>query len=183
MRMASPGVLAATAIAIMVAAPLPAAALELPQRKPGLWDLKVEAEGGAMPVTSVQQCVDAESDAQLQAMGTAMTAQMCPGQQMTRDGDTITVTSACTIDGREVRVNSIITGDFQSAYTMKVAFEGDGLQPGTPRNMTVTSTWTGACKAGQKPGDVIMGSLIMNVREMRRMMEGAKDTLKGGAKK
>jgi len=182
MRMASPGVLAATAIAIMVAAPLPAAALELPQRKAGLWDMKMESEGGAMPVTSVQQCVDAESDAQLQAMATSMSAQMCPGQEMTRDGDTITIASACTIQGRSIKTNSVITGDFQSVYTMKIAFEGD-LQPGVPRSMTVTSTWTGACKAGQKPGDVIMGSLIMNVREMRRMMEGAKDTLKGGAKK
>jgi len=163
-------------------APLPAAALELPPRKPGLWDMKMDAQGGAMPVTSVQQCVDAESDAQLQTMATSMSAQMCPGQEMTRDGDTITITSACTIQGRSIRTNSVITGDFQSAYTMQIAFEGE-LQPGVPRTMTVTSTWAGACKAGQQPGDIIMGNITMNVREMRRMMEGASEALKGGAKK
>jgi hypothetical protein len=65
-----------------------------------------------------------------------------------------------------------ITGDFNSAYTIKskahtqggpAAIQGD-------HEMTVEAKWVGACKADQKPGDIIMpGGLKMNIHDLDKL--------------
>ena len=40
----------------------PALALDMPARKPGLWELKMTMEGGRMPPRTFQHCIDAVTD-------------------------------------------------------------------------------------------------------------------------
>src|SRR5829696_560504 len=56
------------------------------------------------------------------------------------------------------QVKAEITGDFNSAYTVKSSSHSEGGMGGAPRDSTTTieAKWLGACKADQKPGDIMM---------------------------
>ena len=72
--------------------------------------------------------------------------------------------------------HAVVTGSFDSAYTMKVASTRSGgppmpgVAPGAETHMTIEAKWLGACAAGQKPGDVVMSNgMTMNVLDMQKM--------------
>jgi hypothetical protein len=61
----------------------------------------------------------------------------------------------------------VITGSFDSGYTMTITTEGDGIA--AERNITIAAKWLGPCAAGQKPGDMIMqNGMKMNLVDMQK---------------
>jgi hypothetical protein len=153
----------------------PALALDLPTRKAGLWDIKMTMEGRSMPPMGVQQCVDAATDKQMNSIGGNMRQEQCSKQDMQKVGSTIVVDSVCKVGQATVTTHAVITGDFNSAYTVKVTSKRDGaVGPGMPAegstNMTIEAKWLSACKADQKPGDMIMANgQKINIRDMPNM--------------
>jgi hypothetical protein len=152
----------------------PATALDMPPRKAGLWDMKMTMEGSGMPSHSSQHCIDAETDKMMGAMGGQMGKDMCSKQDIQRKGSTMTIDAVCKIGSTTTTSRTVITGSFDSAYTMKVTSKMDGAPAGSPAtaggqtNMTIEAKWLGACKADQKPGDMMMGpGLKMNIRDMQ----------------
>ena len=68
--------------------------------------------------------------------------------------------------------HSEITGDFNSAYTVKVTSHSQGGPAAVPRNSTtiIEAKWLGACKPDQKPGDIMMpGGIKMNIKDMEKL--------------
>jgi len=164
------------AFALIVAAP--AAAADLPARKPGLWELKMAFEGGNLPAQTAEHCIDAETDKLMSATGGSVVQEMCSKPDIQKTGDTITVDSTCKIGPFSTSSHAVITGDFNSAYTVKVVSKQEGPAiPGMPpeRTMTIDAKWAGACKADQKPGDMIMAGRKLNVRDLQNLpkMPGA----------
>ncbi len=54
-----------------------------------------------------------------------------------------------------------------------MADTGAGMDATT--NMTIEAKWLGACKAGQRPGDIMMGNgMKMNIRDMQTMQSAPK---------
>jgi hypothetical protein len=167
--------------ATIVLGAAPAAALDLPSRKPGLWEIKMTLEGRNLPPQASQHCIDAETDQLMSAVGNAR-KDMCSKQDVQKIGDTIVVDSVCKIGTGTITSHGVVSGDFNSAYTVKVTsqHEGGPAVPGRPANgttgMTLEAKWTGACKADQKPGDMIMaGGRKVNVRDLQKLqgMTGA----------
>lgn len=164
----------ALTLALVVICVVPAAALDLPARKPGLWELKTIAEGQGTPSQVIKQCVDAATDAQMQSFGASMSAKMCE-QEVRRDGGSIITDAVCRMGPITMRTHSVTTGDFNSAYTVKTTSkqEGGPAMPGMggERTVTIEARWTGACQAGQRPGDVIMANgMKMNINDMKKFM-------------
>ena len=65
-----------------------------------------------------------------------------------------------------------ISGDFNSAYTVKSTSQTDRAPAGMPRDTTTTieAKWLGACKPDQKPGDIVMpGGIKMNIKDMEKL--------------
>jgi hypothetical protein len=152
-----------TALFILVLGVTAAAAAEFPSRKAGLWILSVKSPGGRD--VSMQECVDAKTDAALQSMSGGVAQRACSKRDIQRSGDTTTIDSVCTIAGRTRTARAVITGSFDSSYTMVITSQGDGTPPSTT---TMTAKWAGPCAAGQKPGDVIMANgFKMNILDMR----------------
>ncbi len=152
------------ALFILVLGVTAAAAAEFPARKAGLWILSVKSPAGR--TVSMQECVDAKTDAALQSMSGGMAQRACSKRDIQRSGNTITIDSVCTIAGRTRTARAVITGSFDSAYTMVITSQGEGAPP---TSTTMTAKWTGPCAAGQKPGDVIMGNgFKMNIFEMQK---------------
>jgi hypothetical protein len=150
-----------------------ASAAEMPTRKAGLWDMKMSFEGRAAMTQSMQHCVDAATDKLMNSNFGGMTKEACSKQDVKTVGNTITMDSVCKFGEATTTSHATITGSFDSAYTVKVTSTRQGgpaipgMAPGQASNMTIEAKWLGACKAGQKPGDIIMpNGFKMNVLNM-----------------
>ena len=143
----------AAVLAIGFASNGPAAAVELPKRKAGLWEVKTT--GGPIGAQTIQQCVDAKTD---DLMGQKANAdQECTEPVVSRKGNRYSVQVTCKSEG----VTSRVDGSF--VMTQDTAYTGDMKMTFTPpqagmsnMDMKMDGKWLGACKAGMKPGDVVM---------------------------
>jgi hypothetical protein len=155
------------------------AADELPARKPGLWDMKMVFEGRNLPPQAMQHCTDAATDKQMTANFGNVTHEACTKRDMQKAGDTITVDSVCKFGGMTITSHAVVTGSFDSAYTVKVTSKRDGgpaMPPGVTggaggeTSMMIEAKWLGPCTGDQKPGDMIApGGMKMNIRDMPTM--------------
>jgi hypothetical protein len=167
----------AGALLLAVATPALAQDVDFPSRKPGQWEIKIVPEAGSpMPATTIQTCIDAASDKAMMQAGLSMSKKMCSQQDMKLDGDTFTIDSACTIGPMKTTSHVVMSGDFQSAYTVKVTGTATGGMAAAPHNTNLTqeARWVGAeCTGGMKGGDMLMpGGMKMNVTDMMKAMGG-----------
>jgi hypothetical protein len=152
-----------------------AAALDLPARKAGLWELQMNFENRNLPSQTMQHCIDADTDKLMNSMGGAMRSDMCSKQDVQKVGSTIVVDSVCKVGPATTTSHAVVSGDFSSAYTVKVSSKREGAAaPGMPASgesaMTIAAKWLGACKADQRPGDIIMaGGRKFNIRDMQNL--------------
>lgn len=167
MRTPSTRVTALTLCAVMVALPALAGPVEMPDRKPGLWEIKVNA-GAQMPAMTMQQCTDATTDKDMSSTFGPMAKEMCSKQDMQKTATGLVIDSTCTVSGVTSTSHTEIVGDFNSAYTVKVSTKGDGKIPDSVT--TMEAKWMGPCKADQKAGDIVMpGGMKMNIKDMQAM--------------
>lgn len=145
-------------------------AADAPARKPGLWEVKTAIEGQGRPVT-VQQCIDAATDQMLQSSAGPFAAPLCTGREVTKSDIGMTIDTHCSFNGKPANAHAVVSGSFDSAYTMTVTAEG-GVLP--PVKMTIEGKWLSACIAGQQPGDVIMANGVkVNIPELQKRALGA----------
>jgi hypothetical protein len=146
----------------------PARAAELPSRKPGLWEVKMSIEGRNAPPQVIRQCIDAATDQMMQSNAGPYAAAACPKRDVQSSPDSITIDSGCTIDGKPATAHAVITGSFDSAYTMTVTSQS-GDSAASKMVMTLDAKWLGACAADQKPGDMIFSNgRTVNIVEMQK---------------
>jgi len=154
-----------------------ALAADLPSRKPGLWEIKTTIEGRNPPTQVVKQCIDAATDQMTLSIAGPFSPTVCPKREVKSSGDSITVDSSCTIGKSTANAHAVITGSFESAYTMTVKSEGPGL-PGGAMMMTVAGNRLGDCTPEQKPGDIIFGNgRTVNILEAQKHVVSPNDPL------
>lgn len=154
-----------------------ASADDAPLRKPGLWEIKTSIDDRGRSVT-VQQCIDAATDQMLQSSAGPFAAQACTGREVKKSDGGITIDSKCSFNGKPASAHAVVTGSFDTAYTMAVTAEGVDL-PAT--KMTMDGKWLGACAAGQQPGDVIMaGGVKVNIPELQKRTLGPDNSMPFG---
>jgi Protein of unknown function (DUF3617) len=154
------------AVVLTVAGAVPALAADLPHRKPGLWEIKIAKAGSAGATTKL--CTDAETDDVTMMAAGPLAREACPKIDTQQSGDTMTIDAACTVAGKTATAHTVITGSFDSAYTLTTTAQGEAL-PGGGMAVTVDARWLGPCEADQKPGDMILGNGIkLNILELRK---------------
>ena len=157
---------------LLVGGMLPAAAAELPSRKPGLWEIKMVSEGRNIPASTVQQCVDADTDKLMMSNFGNTAAQACSRRDIQIAGTTITVDSVCAFGQTTITSHAVIAGSFDSTYTVQVTSKREGgpalpgAAPGGETRMSLQGTWLGPCAADQRPGDMIMNGRKINIRDL-----------------
>lgn len=161
-----------------------AVAQEIPTRRAGLWEVTITHDGRNTPPQTMQQCTDAETDKLMNAFGGELSADMCSKQEIKKVGATLVISATCQIGPMKSTSQSVVSGDFSSNYTVKVTSKIEGLpasaQEAAGGTTTIQARWVSACKPDQRPGDIMMGNgQTMNIRDLRKMMDGAK----GGAPK
>lgn len=159
----------------------PAWALDLPPRKAGLWELKMEFEGRNLPAQVMRQCVDRETDKLMNMNFGGSNEQACSKQDMSRDGNSIVIDSVCKFGAVTTTSHAVMTGSFDSAYSVRVTSTRSGgpalpgVAPGAETHMSIAAKWLGPCATGQKPGDVIMANgMTMNVLELQKLRPPAR---------
>ena len=166
----------AVSVLVLAACASSAAAQEIPTRRAGLWEVTINHDGRNTPPQTMQQCTDAETDKLMNAFGGALSADMCSKQEVKKVGATLVISATCQIGPMKSTSQSVVSGDFTSNYTVKVTSKIEGLPAGAQDaaggTTTIQARWVGACKAGQRPGDITMANgQTMNIRDLRKMMD------------
>jgi hypothetical protein len=145
-----------------------ASAADMPKRKPGLWEITMQMDG--MPnMGAIQQCIDASTDNLLQQQAGKQKPD-CSVIDVKPSGNRVVLHTVCKVEGSTATTDGVFEGAFDSNYkgTMKTRF-APPLQGMSESNTTQQARWIGPCKAGQKPGDVIMPNMGgFNVNEMMK---------------
>jgi len=146
-------------LALILAAGL-AQAQDVPKRKSGLWELKVQSfrkEG----VRTMQACVDQKADKPLRQLVELRRNESCKTVTLRREGDKQLIDAQCKLGGSQTtaKTHGVITGSFDSAYKIETSSTFDqpvhGKSEGTA---AIDARWTGPCQSDQKPGDVILAN-------------------------
>jgi hypothetical protein len=157
---------------LTLAAAPDARAVEIPVRKAGLWELKMVKAGSPLPEMTMQHCTDETSDKAMTDAASPMSKEMCSKNDLQKTATGYVSDSVCKVAGMSITSHSETTGDFNSAYTVKSVSHSGGGPSGAPRDTTTTieAKWLGACKADQKPGDIVMpGGFKMNVKDAQKL--------------
>jgi len=156
----------AAALALLCATP--ALADEVLSRKPGAWEVKTAIENSNAPARSIKQCIDAETDQMLQSSAGPFNPAACERRNVQSAAGTTTIDFACTVAGKPATAHSVITGSFDSAYTMTVTAESPEFSGGM-MVMTMDGKWLGACPADQRPGDIVLSNGVkVNVPDLQK---------------
>lgn len=93
----------------------------LPERKAGLWELKTAMDEGNGPRDQTMKlCVDAQMEKNTVRASIADHKANCSAYNVKADAGTTVVDSDCLYNGRKVISTTNMSGDFQSAFTIKI---------------------------------------------------------------
>ena len=149
---------------------LEARAVEMPLRKAGLWEMKMFRTGSPMPEMTMQHCTDESTDKSMTSGLTPAVNEICSKHEVQKTATGYASDSVCNMAGVSLTSHSDVTGDFNSAYTVKSTSHTE--RSGVARDTTtaIEAKWLGACKPDQKPGDIVMpGGVKMNVKDMEKL--------------
>ena len=157
-------------LVLLSATPALADQVQLPLRKAGLWEIKMQHEGTKLPDVAIEQCTSEAIDREFTSEFAPASKSACSKQYIQKTATGYVSDSVCTAGGATVTSHAETSGDFSSAYTVKVTSHSEGGRLGThDSKMTLNAKWTGACKADQKPGDIVMpGGLKMNLHDLQK---------------
>jgi hypothetical protein len=150
---------------------LDARAVELPVRKPGLWEMKMVRAGSPMPDMTMQHCTDETTDKAMSTAFSPMSKEVCSKNDIQKTATGYVTDSVCSVAGISMTSHSETTGDFNSAYTVKTSSHSEGGPAGLrDATMTIEAKWLGACKPDQKPGDIVMpGGFRLNIKDAEKL--------------
>lgn len=148
---------------------------DLPKRKPGLWEIKMTTSMGPGGPSVSQHCIDAKTDDLMQQRAQGMDKKACSKNSVRREGDKMIAESVCKFGETTATTKVVFSGDYSSQYRGDIHSTYSPPMMGTKESRsTLEAKWLGACKAGQKPGDVIMpgmpGGGKFNMDEMMKKM-------------
>ena len=155
-------ILSCTVVVLAAAMPLTVAAVDLPKRKSGLWEIATSQTGGP-PGPVAQMCIDEKLDdltKQLAAGGIT-----CSKQEVRREGDRYVSDSVCRIGESTATTRIVFSGNFNSTYNADIqATYSPPFMGMSEGRSTVSARWLGPCRAGQRPGDITMpGGTVINL--------------------
>jgi hypothetical protein len=139
--------------------------LGAPKRKSGWWEFAASATNRQnMCVTDATEAVVSAFDQITQA---PLLGYSCSKTDFKKDGSGWAFDVACdtgipaAIGGGVMTSKGTISGDIRTRYEVQMSV----AQAGVTRNGTVKAEWKGACPAGRKAGDLVIGSTVVNVLE------------------
>lgn len=157
------------AVVVLLAAATAAAAQDFPKLKPGLWQMTTTSarrDGHAPQPTSM--CLDDSVQQDMFRMSTGLMMGMCSKHDIKVAGSKLTAAATCDLGGTKMQSRAVMTLSGNTAYRTEAHATFDPPMMGTRESTTVTEgRHVGACKPGQRPGDMILpGGQAVNIRQL-----------------
>src|ERR1700722_13564673 len=99
---------------------------EMPLRKAGLWEMKIAKAGSVLPEMTMQHCTDETTDKEMSTAFLPMSKEVCSKRDVQKTATGYVSDSVCSVGGMSMTSHSDITGDFNSAFTVKSASHSEG---------------------------------------------------------
>ena len=156
-------------VVLFAAGAAAAASFDAPKRKSGLWEINI-LSGQAKGSHAMQQCIDEKTDDLMKKELGENQKPQCSKNEMRKEGDKIIAESVCKVQNSTATTRAVFTGRFDSAYKADIKSTYEPPMSGMKESSSVIEAkWLGPCKAGQKPGDIVMpGMPNINIDEMRK---------------
>jgi hypothetical protein len=146
-------------IALFVAATCSSAIVradQLPQRRPGLWEITRINVDANNPARTSKICIDAATETLLRDMGTSVAKSICSKAAVSVSGNAVSVDSVCQIDRSRLTNHTVITFTSDTTYHHVASTHFDPPLFGRADSTNeMDGRWLGPCTAGMRPGDVI----------------------------
>jgi Protein of unknown function (DUF3617) len=158
--------------ALLAALPVSGArADDMPLRKPGLWEMKIAKTGSVLPEMTMQHCTDETTDKQMSTAFSPVAKEACSRRDIAKTATGYVSDSVCSVGGVTMTSHADVTGDFNSAYTVKSTAHSDKGAGGVHDvTSTIEAKWLGPCKPDQKPGDIVMpGGFKLNIKDAEKL--------------
>jgi hypothetical protein len=164
----------AIAAAVLGAATAASAADEFPKLKAGLWQVNMTsgqppgAQPDGHPPRVSTMCLDDSVQREMYRMSTGMASGMCSKHEIKIDGNRVTTIANCDLGVAKMQSHAVMTLNGNTAYHTEARATFDPPLNGAKEQSTVIDgKYLGACKPGQKPGDMTLpGGQTINVRQM-----------------
>ena len=99
---------------------------DLPTRRPGLWEMKVNKVGSVIPEMTMQHCTDETTDKDMNNALSPMAKQICSKQAIKKTESGYTIDMVCNVAGIATTSHSDVAGDYNSAYTVTTQSHSEG---------------------------------------------------------
>jgi hypothetical protein len=144
---------------------------DLPTRKAGLWEMKVNKVGSVIPELTMQHCTDETTDKDMINTVSPLAKQICTKQEVKKTATGYATDAVCSVAGVSMASHSEISGDFNSAYSVTTVSHLDkGPQSLRETTTKIDAKYLGDCKPGQKPGDIVMpGGFKLNIKDAEKL--------------
>ena len=155
----------------------------LPARKAGLWEVTLRGDdlvptrpGQAAPrPQTVQQCTTPDTES-------TMLLSILPGQEDCHEikvqrrtksaGGGYDITTLCYVHGNRVDTQMELQGNLRAAYSGAYDVKYAQTPQHNKGRMLFEGRWLGACKPGQRPGDMVLpNGITVNVVDDKRRAE------------
>ncbi len=134
----------------------------LPLRKGGQWELKtvMDEGGGPRGEHALQICIDDAMEKSTAEASRREHEASCASYQLKSEGEKTVVESDCTFEMQAIQSRTEMSGDFKTAFTVKIESttvrSGGGQSVPVKRTITQTGRYVGtACQAGLAPGEAM----------------------------
>ena len=128
----------------------------LPARKSGLWEVTLRGDSpGPRQGQTVLQCTSTEAEAH-------MLMSIVPGQENCREARAVRraggydIRTVCQVHDNRIETRLELAGDLQSAYAGRFSVKYSQPPSHDPGPTVFEGRWLGACKPGQRPGDMVL---------------------------
>jgi hypothetical protein len=146
-----------------------AGAQDFPKLKPGLWSQMTTTVGRTkgQPQASTL-CLDDSTQQYVYRMSMGMMAGFCSKHDLKVAGNRVTIDAVCDLGVTRMQTRSVMTLTGDTAYHTEAHAVFDPPLKGTPRDSVtiIDGKHVGACKEGQKPGDMTLpNGQTTNIRQ------------------
>lgn len=132
-------------------------AQDVPKRKSGVWEITRTSTYTQDQPRRGQLCVDEASDDVLQQLAEGMRGEVCKTNKLSHDGDKLVVDATCTVRASTAQTHALISGKFDSAYTIESkSTYTPPLAGAATGHARLDAKWTGPCPPGLHPGETLL---------------------------
>ena len=158
---------------VLASAAASALAQDFPKLKPGLWEMERSSDHertGRAPAqpNRMTMCLDESVQREMVDVGSGAMKGMCARHEFKMSGNRGSGDFVCDIAGSRMHSKSTMTLQGSVGYRTEIDTTYDPPFAGQTHTKTiVTARYVGACKPGQRAGDMIMpNGQTMNMRDM-----------------